>query len=114
MTDTCSGQPACLYVGGQCLLHVLMQVGGLIARINQDGEVWAMQMGPYSAVWNVWQTSTVPTKANVPTWILAYGKLPLSMSPTRIQCGLMLLNRLSKVPRAVSSGTMHAVARDGS
>eukprot|EP00884_Botryococcus_braunii_P006394 jgi/Botrbrau1/15756/Bobra.4_1s0120.1 len=33
----------------------------------------ANAMGPFSAVWTVWQTSAVPTKTPVPTWILAYG-----------------------------------------
>eukprot|EP00884_Botryococcus_braunii_P006395 jgi/Botrbrau1/15757/Bobra.4_1s0121.1 len=33
----------------------------------------ANAMGPYSAVWTVWNTSSVPSKTGVPTWILAYG-----------------------------------------
>ena len=33
----------------------------------------ANAMGPFAAVYNIWKTSSIPSKSTVPTWILVVG-----------------------------------------
>ena len=34
----------------------------------------ANAMGPFAAIYSIWQTSTVPSKSHVPEWILVVGE----------------------------------------
>ena len=43
-------------------------------RVLQGANDVANAMGPFAAVYNIWKTRSIPSKSNVPTWILVVGE----------------------------------------